>query len=58
MHPREPRFDSFVRVCVLTEDAIGIYRPGAPRQDFALACYNCREVLRIELFGDGFEGVL
>jgi hypothetical protein len=48
-------FSLSVLAANLAEDAIEIYQPGAPRQDFALACYNCREVLPIELFIDGFE---
>jgi hypothetical protein len=42
----------------IAEDALDVYAapPGPPRQDFALACYNCRDVpLSEELFFDGFE---
>ncbi len=42
----------------LAEDALDVYAapPGPPRQDFALACYNCRDVpLSEDLFIDGFE---
>jgi len=51
-------FQLTVLAANLAEDAIEIYRPVAPRQDFALACYNCREVVSIELFIDAFEGAL
>ncbi|NKI36585.1 S8 family serine peptidase [Wenzhouxiangella sp. XN79A] len=42
----------------IAEDALDVYAdpPGPPRQDFALACYNCRELPPSEdLFADGFE---
>ena len=37
----------------LAGDGLDPWIPGAPRQDFALVCYNCIE--SIELFMDGFE---
>jgi serine protease AprX len=48
-------FEISVLAANLAEDAIDVYAdpPGDPRQDFALACYNC-EFLE-EVFFDGFE---
>ncbi len=39
----------------IAEDALDVYDPQSPRQDFALACYNCLAELPEDLFIDGFE---
>lgn len=42
----------------IAEDALDPHDPQFPRQDFALACYNCALDLPEDLFIDGFETVL
>ncbi len=39
----------------IAEDALDVHDPQSPRQDFALACYNCLTELPDDLFADGFE---
>ncbi|MBY6204198.1 S8 family serine peptidase [Halomonas denitrificans] len=39
----------------IAEDALDVHDPQSPRQDFALACYNCLAELPEDLFADGFE---
>lgn len=39
----------------IAEDALDVHDPQSPRQDFALACYNCLAELPEDIFADGFE---
>lgn len=39
----------------IAEDALDPHDPGSPRQDFAIACYNC--LISGEIYADGFENV-
>lgn len=52
-HAGQP-FAITISAANLAEDALDVYEPGAPRQDFALVCYNCKAATE-ELFSDGFE---
>ncbi len=57
--PAQHQGDSFnvqVLAAVLATDAINPYAPGAPKQDFAIVCYNCKLGGPADaLFEDGFD---
>lgn len=53
-HSGQP-FTIEVLAANIAEDALDVHDPQAPRQDFALACYNCLAELPEDIFADGFE---